>query len=92
MWINSLLQCSLAQFPSLSDSSAIWAQSIIVTAAIIATLSLILSVLKERLDKLGRGDEDWQSFLALTTTLISTGIKSAVKTLQILSDEDSLLG
>ncbi|KAE8346229.1 hypothetical protein BDV24DRAFT_176278 [Aspergillus arachidicola] len=36
--------------------------------------------------------EDWQNFLAPTKSLISTGIKSAAKTLQILTDEDSLLG
>lgn len=59
---------------------------------IIATRPLLLSVLKERLEKLGRAEEDWQKFLALPKSLISIGIKSAVKTLQILSDENSLLG
>ncbi|KAH8433304.1 fungal specific transcription factor domain-containing protein [Aspergillus melleus] len=58
---------------------------------IFATRPLLLSVLKERLDKLGHEEENWESFLAPTKTLISTGIKSAAKTLQILSDEDSLL-
>ncbi|PLB53595.1 Zn(II)2Cys6 transcription factor [Aspergillus steynii IBT 23096] len=58
---------------------------------IFATRPLLLSVLKERLDKLGHEEEDWESFLAPTKTLISTGIKSAAKTLQILADEDSLL-
>ncbi|OGM47217.1 Zn(II)2Cys6 transcription factor [Aspergillus bombycis] len=58
---------------------------------IVATRPLLLSVLKERLDKLDHGEEDWQSFLAPTKSLISTGIKSAAKTLQILTDEDSLL-
>ncbi|KAF7621143.1 hypothetical protein AFLA_011453 [Aspergillus flavus NRRL3357] len=58
---------------------------------IVATRPLLLSVLKERLDKLDQGEEDWQNFLAPTKTLISTGIKSAAKTLQILTDEDSLL-
>lgn len=58
----------------------------------IATRPLLLSVLKERLEKLGHGEEDWQSFLAPTKTLISTGIKSAAKTLQILTDEGSFLG
>ncbi|KAF9886452.1 hypothetical protein FE257_011484 [Aspergillus nanangensis] len=58
---------------------------------IVATRPLLLSILKERLDKLDQGEEDWQSFLAPTKTLISTGIKSAAKTLQILSDEGSLL-
>lgn len=60
---------------------------------IVATRPLLLSVLKGRLEKLGHGDEeDWQSLLAPTKALISTGIKSAAKTLQILSDEDGLLG
>ncbi|KAJ5116279.1 hypothetical protein N7456_000627 [Penicillium angulare] len=57
----------------------------------IATRPLLLSVLKERLERLGQQEDDWQSFLAPTKALISTGIKSAIKTLQILSDEDSLL-
>lgn len=59
---------------------------------IVATRPLLLSVLKERLGKLGHGDEDWPSLLAPTKALISTGIKSASKTLQILTDEDSFLG
>ncbi|BCR89890.1 Zn(II)2Cys6 transcription factor [Aspergillus chevalieri] len=58
---------------------------------IVATRPLLLSILKERLEKLDHGEEDWQSFLAPTKALINTGIKSAAKTLQILSDEDSLL-
>ncbi|OJJ42129.1 hypothetical protein ASPZODRAFT_20775 [Penicilliopsis zonata CBS 506.65] len=58
---------------------------------IVATRPLLLSILKERLERLGQQEDDWQSFLAPTKALISTGIKSAVKTLQILSDEDSLL-
>jgi proline utilization trans-activator len=58
----------------------------------VATRPLLLSVIKVRLERLGRRDLDWENFLAHTTTLISTGIKSAVKTLQILSEEDSLLG
>lgn len=58
---------------------------------LVATRPLLLSVLRERLDKLGHGDENWETFLSLTTTLISTGIKSAVKTLQILSLEDTVL-
>ncbi|PYH86155.1 hypothetical protein BO82DRAFT_388845 [Aspergillus uvarum CBS 121591] len=57
----------------------------------VATRPLLLSVLKERLDTLAEGDEDWQTILAPTKTLIATGIKSAAKTLQILSDEDSPL-
>lgn len=59
---------------------------------IVATRPLLLSVLKERLEKLGHGEEDWENFLAPTKSLISTGIKSAAKTLQILTHEDSLLG
>ncbi|KAL1852220.1 hypothetical protein Plec18167_006034 [Paecilomyces lecythidis] len=58
---------------------------------IVATRPLLLSILKERLEKLGHGEQDWQSFLSPTKALISTGIKSAAKTLQILSDEDSVL-
>lgn len=38
------------------------------------------------------GDENWESFLSQTAAVISTGIKSAVKTLQILTTEYSLLG
>ncbi|OJJ35927.1 hypothetical protein ASPWEDRAFT_532510 [Aspergillus wentii DTO 134E9] len=57
----------------------------------LATRPLLLSVLKERLEKLDHGEEDWKSLLAPTRALIHTGIKSAVKTLQILSDENSLL-
>ncbi|KAL5361712.1 fungal-specific transcription factor domain-containing protein [Aspergillus floccosus] len=55
---------------------------------IIATRPLLLSVLKERLEKLGRAEEEWQNSLALPKSLISIGIKSAVKMLQILSDEN----
>ncbi|KAL2824839.1 hypothetical protein BJY01DRAFT_262820 [Aspergillus pseudoustus] len=58
---------------------------------IVATRPLLLSVLKERLERLGHGAEDWQSIVAPTNALISAGIKSAAKTLQILTDEDSLL-
>lgn len=65
---------------------------IIKQCVIIATRPLLLSVLKERLEKLGRAEEDWQKFLALPKSLIAIGIKSAVKTLQILRDENSLLG
>lgn len=59
---------------------------------IVATRPLLLSVLKERLDRLGHGPEDWQSIVAPTDGLIRAGIKSAIKTLQILMDEDNLLG
>ncbi|OOQ91732.1 Zn(II)2Cys6 transcription factor [Penicillium brasilianum] len=58
---------------------------------IVATRPLLLSVLKERLEKLGRAEEDWQKFLALPISLISIGIKSAEKTLQIIGDENGLL-
>ncbi|GKZ28926.1 hypothetical protein AbraIFM66950_001884 [Aspergillus brasiliensis] len=58
---------------------------------IVATRPLLLSVLKERLDRLSHGPEDWQSIVAPTDGLISAGIKSAIKTLQILKDEDNLL-
>jgi hypothetical protein len=34
----------------------------------------------------------WRELLALTENLVSTGIKSAIKTLQMLCDEDSPLG
>ncbi|KAM0187692.1 hypothetical protein ACHAPI_011012 [Fusarium lateritium] len=59
---------------------------------IVATRPLLLSVLKERLDILGHpGNENSEAFLGQTATVISTGIKSAVKTLQILTSEYSLL-
>lgn len=48
--------------------------------------------MKVRLENLFCGQEDLDNFLALTTTLISTGIKSATKMLQILTNEGSLLG
>lgn len=41
---------------------------------------------------LDRERTTWQGLLALTKPLVATGIKSAVKTLQILSGEDSILG
>ncbi len=59
---------------------------------IIATRPLLLSVLKERLDNLGCAEEDWRKFLVLPHSLISIGIKSAIKTLEILRDENCLLG
>ncbi|KAL3457668.1 hypothetical protein BJX64DRAFT_302444 [Aspergillus heterothallicus] len=58
---------------------------------IVATRPLLLSVLKERLQRLGHGAEDWQSIVAPTHGLISAGIKSAAKTLSILTDEDNPL-
>ncbi|KAM0370557.1 hypothetical protein ACHAO7_008624 [Fusarium culmorum] len=58
----------------------------------IATRPLLLSVLKERLDILGQpGAENSEAFLGQTAAVISTGIKSAVKTLQILTSEYNLL-
>lgn len=71
---------------------ALWNQGSNIQCVIVATRPLLLSVLKERLQKLGHGAEDWQSIVAPTNALISAGIKSAAKTLQILTDEDSLLG
>ncbi|KAJ5439990.1 uncharacterized protein N7458_010988 [Penicillium daleae] len=62
-----------------------------VQCVIVATRPLLLSVLKERLEKLGRAEEDWQKFLALPISLISIGIKSAEKTLRIIGDENGLL-
>ncbi|CAI7642000.1 unnamed protein product [Penicillium manginii] len=58
---------------------------------IVATRPLLLSALKERLENLDTEKEDWQRFLYLTKTLICIGIKSATKSLQILSNSDSLL-
>lgn len=63
-----------------------------IQCVIVATRPLLLSVLKERLEKLGHGEEDWKSLLVATEALIATGIKSAAKTLQLLTDEDDLLG
>ncbi|OAQ58895.1 C6 transcription factor [Pochonia chlamydosporia 170] len=60
---------------------------------IFATRPLLLSVMKERLSMLGfQGDENWTDFLAQTGSVLSTGIKSAAKTLQILTSEYSVLG
>ncbi|KAJ5093546.1 hypothetical protein N7456_009407 [Penicillium angulare] len=58
---------------------------------IVATRPLLLSALMERLENLDNEREDWQEFLALTKTIISVGIKSAAKTLQILSDDECLV-
>ncbi|KAM0817413.1 putative Zn(II)2Cys6 transcription factor [Seiridium cardinale] len=57
---------------------------------IMATRPLLLSVLTELLEKLNQGREDWKSLLHLTKTLISTGIKSASKTIQIISEDDNI--
>ncbi|KAF5856487.1 hypothetical protein ETB97_007289 [Aspergillus alliaceus] len=58
---------------------------------IVATRPVLLSALMERLENLAHKREYWRAFLALTKTLISSGIKSAVKSLQILSNDDNLL-
>ncbi|OJJ33588.1 hypothetical protein ASPWEDRAFT_115897 [Aspergillus wentii DTO 134E9] len=58
---------------------------------IVATRPLLLSVLKEWFENDSHEREDWQDFLTPTETLISIGIKSADKTLQILSEDDGLL-
>ena len=56
---------------------------------IIATRPLLLSVLKERMEKLIQSEEEWHKFLILPRSLVSIGIKSAVKSLEILYDEKS---
>ncbi|CAG8060872.1 unnamed protein product [Penicillium salamii] len=58
---------------------------------IVATRPLLLSALMERLLKLSGNSWDVGDTLDLTKTLITTGIKSASKTLRILSHSDSLL-
>ncbi|KAF4856327.1 hypothetical protein CGCSCA4_v000750 [Colletotrichum siamense] len=58
---------------------------------VIATRPLLLSALKQQLDHFGRGLPDMEGFMAPLIPLMSTGIKSAVKTLQILSGEDTLI-
>lgn len=57
-----------------------------------ATRPLFLSALKQELENFGWGGRDPQTFSAPLKTLVETGIKSAVKSLQILSGDDSLLG
>lgn len=59
---------------------------------IIATRPLLLSVLKERMENLDRPEEEWQDFFVLPRNLVSIGIRSAVKSLEILSDDEILLG
>ncbi|KAI1453549.1 fungal-specific transcription factor domain-containing protein [Annulohypoxylon moriforme] len=86
--IISLLQNSIGTMPrDMRHLTLMYHQCVIV-----GTRPLLLSVLKERLDVLGYpGDDHCESFLAQTGTVISTGIKSAAKTLQILTSEYSLL-
>lgn len=87
------LRCYITRFVSLRNHQEYIALiKFELQCVIVATRPLLLSVLKERLDRLGHGPEDWQSIVAPTDGLISAGIKSAIKTLQILKDEDNLLG
>ncbi|GKZ67843.1 hypothetical protein AnigIFM50267_002395 [Aspergillus niger] len=58
---------------------------------IVATRPLLLSALMERLSTLNSTNEEIGNSLDLTKTLITAGIKSASKTLQIISNSDSLL-
>lgn len=64
----------------------------LVKCVIIATRPLLLSVLKGRMESLDRPEEEWQDFLVVPRNLISIGIRSAVKSLEIISDDDILLG
>ncbi|PTB36728.1 hypothetical protein M441DRAFT_149933 [Trichoderma asperellum CBS 433.97] len=86
--IKLKLQSSVGTIPrSTSYLTLLYHQCVIV-----ATRPLLFSILKERLDMLEHpGNENWDSFLAKTGAVISTGIKSAVKTVQILTSEYSLL-
>ncbi|OTB00947.1 hypothetical protein M426DRAFT_225408 [Hypoxylon sp. CI-4A] len=82
--IISLLQNSVGSMPrDTRHLTLMYHQCVIV-----ATRPLLLSVLKERVDT---RDEDCEDFLAQTGTVIRTGIKSATKTLQIITSEYSLL-
>jgi proline utilization trans-activator len=58
-----------------------------------ATRPLLLSVLKDRLESLHRNEdgEDWEDYISKTKPLISEGIKSAIKTVDILSSDETLL-
>ncbi|RAH44558.1 Zn(II)2Cys6 transcription factor [Aspergillus brunneoviolaceus CBS 621.78] len=58
---------------------------------IVATRPLLLSSLIDRLETLTHDSLDTNDFLALTKPLLCIGIKSAVKTIEILSGTDSLL-
>ncbi|KAI3558051.1 hypothetical protein CABS03_00127 [Colletotrichum abscissum] len=58
---------------------------------IMATRPLFLSALKQELENFEWCGRDPQTFSAPLKTLVETGIKSAVKSLQILSGDDSLL-
>ncbi|PYI33394.1 hypothetical protein BP00DRAFT_485399 [Aspergillus indologenus CBS 114.80] len=58
---------------------------------IVATRPLLLSALIERLETLTNDGLDTNDFLSLTKPLLCIGIKSAVKTIEILSGTDSLL-
>ena len=58
---------------------------------IVTTRPLLLSVLMELLE-LDQNITAWKDLLAIASPLVSTGVKSASKTLQILSDEDNPFG
>ncbi|RFN53852.1 c6 transcription factor [Fusarium flagelliforme] len=92
LWKDSLLAIEVLAMVGLYLYSIDERESAHVYCVIVATRPLLLSVLKERLDILGQpGDENSEAFLGQTAAVISTGIKSAVKTLQILTSEYSLL-
>ena len=44
------------------------------------------------MENLERPEEEWQDFFVLPRNLVSIGIRSAVKSLEILSDDEILLG
>lgn len=44
------------------------------------------------MENIDRPEEEWDTFLMLPRNLVSIGIKSAVKSLEILSDENIILG
>ncbi|OJJ42134.1 hypothetical protein ASPZODRAFT_105758 [Penicilliopsis zonata CBS 506.65] len=58
---------------------------------ILATRPLLLSVLKERMEKIDRPEEEWHQFLVLPRSIVSIGIKSAIKSLEIISDDNIIL-
>ena len=80
-----LLYHMVRNFPSLRS------QELITLSVIIATRPLLLSVLMELLE-LDHKVTAWKDLLAIASPLVSTGVKSASKTLQILSDEDNPVG
>lgn len=83
----------MSLFSWIQSAKSFWSSSLTSTkCVIIATRPLLLSVLKERMEKLDRPEEEWHKFLVLPRSLVSIGIKSAVKMLEILSDENIILG